>query len=85
MIFITPKKLSALKGKGIVEVDGAGLYCCLTTRENYMKNIFKPYDKILGPDFDFGINLRQRGLKIILTIQSSATSYKERVANCIKL
>jgi hypothetical protein len=28
-----------------------------------MKNIFKPYDKVLGPDFDFGINLRQRGLK----------------------
>lgn len=62
-IYNTKEIISIKKGKGIIEVDGAGLYCCLTTKENYMKNIFKPYDKVLGPDFDFGINLRQKGLK----------------------
>lgn len=62
-IYNTKEITSIKKGSGIVEVDGAGLYCCLTTKENYMKNIFKPYDKVLGPDFDFGINLRQKGLK----------------------
>lgn len=54
---------SIKKGFGIEEIDGAGLYCCLTTKENYLKNLFKPFDKILGPDFDFGINLRKQGLK----------------------
>lgn len=50
-------------GQGIEAVDGAGLYCCFTTRENYMKNVFKPFDSILGPDVDFGINLRKQGFK----------------------
>ena len=62
-IYDTKQVTSIKKGTGVVEVDGAGLYCCLTTKENYMKNIFKPYDKILGPDFDFGITLRKKGLK----------------------
>lgn len=54
---------SIKKGQGIEEVDGAGLYCCFTTKENYIKNLFKPFENILGPDFDFGINLRRWGLK----------------------
>jgi len=27
-----------------------------------MKNFFKPFENILGPDFDFGVNLRKQGL-----------------------
>lgn len=54
---------SIQKGQGLQEVDGAGLYCCLTTRENYMKHNFQPFEKILGPDAGFGFELRKRGLK----------------------
>jgi len=46
-----------------IEVDAAGIYCMLTRRENYMEHEFKPYGEILGPDFDFGISLRQGGHK----------------------
>jgi len=53
---------SIKQGKEIEKVDAAGLFCCLTTKENYMKNVFKPFDSILGPDVDFGINLRKQGL-----------------------
>lgn len=47
----------------LVEVDAAGFYCCLIKRENYMNTDFKPFENILGPDVDFGIKLRQSGLK----------------------
>lgn len=53
---------SIKKGTGIEEIDAAGIYCCFTTKENYIKNFFKPFENILGPDVDFGINLRRRGL-----------------------
>ncbi len=59
-----PKRIeSVVRGKGIEEIDASGLYCCLTTKENYVKNFFKPFELVLGPDTDFGINLRQRGLR----------------------
>lgn len=45
----------------IVRVSAAGLYCCLTKREHYVNNIFEPYEKILGPDVDFGISLSLKG------------------------
>jgi hypothetical protein len=45
------------------EVDGTGLYCCLTRKEYYLQNDFKPFLDILGPDVDFGINLRKKGLR----------------------
>jgi len=53
---------SAPKGKGMLEVDAAGFFCCLTKREYYMKHHFEPYDTILGPDVNYGIYLRQMGL-----------------------
>jgi len=49
--------------EGVEEVDGAGLYCCLTTKENYLKHRFEPFEKILGPDAGFGFELRKQGLK----------------------
>lgn len=59
-----PTKIeSVLMEKGLKEIDAAGIYCCFTTKENYIKNNFKPYDEILGPDVQFGIYLRQQGLK----------------------
>jgi hypothetical protein len=48
--------------KGIRNIDTAGLYCCLTSKDSYMKAVFEPFGKILGPDFTFGLSLRRLGL-----------------------
>lgn len=63
------------------EVDAAGIYCMLTKYESYIKNEFKPYLKILGPDFDFGINLRKQGLKnyIVPNIKCGHMTPKETI------
>ncbi len=50
------------KSWGLVEVDAAGLYCCLVSRSNYLSGTFEPFEKILGPDFTFGLSLRRKGL-----------------------
>lgn len=42
-------------------VDAAGLYCCLTRYSFYKDGCFMPFEKILGPDFTFGIVLRRAG------------------------
>jgi hypothetical protein len=49
--------------KGIKEVDATGLYFGLVKTENYLNHTFKPFEKVLGPDTDFGISLRQKGFK----------------------
>ncbi len=47
----------------LVEVDAAGLYCCLMKMDVYMDHKFEPFEKILGPDFDMGLKLRQKGYR----------------------
>ena len=46
---------------GLVKVSAAGFYCCLTRRVNYIRGDFNPFDKILGPDFSYGLNLKREG------------------------
>lgn len=59
-----PKQITSVpNGEGLVEVDAAGFYCCLVKYENYMRHDFKPFEDILGPDVNFGIELRKIGLK----------------------
>lgn len=59
-----PSKITSIKvPQEFREIDAAGLYCLLTRKEHYLKHDFKPFDTILGPDFDFGITLRQQGFK----------------------
>jgi hypothetical protein len=53
--------MSIPKMEGIVQVDAAGLYCCLISTTIYKSHTFEPFDKILGPDFDFGVKLREKG------------------------
>lgn len=48
---------------GLTEVDAAGLYCCLIKAGNYLPHVFKPFDRILGPDVDFGLTLGIKGLE----------------------
>jgi hypothetical protein len=57
------KVLSIPNGEGLQAVDAAGIYCCLTKKEHYISHIFTPFENVLGPDFDWGIHLRQRGLQ----------------------
>jgi GT2 family glycosyltransferase len=54
---------SELPQEGIQEIDAAGFYCCLVKKNNYIEHNFEPYQKILGPDFNFGLYLRKKGLK----------------------
>ena len=57
-----PEEITSIaRGEGIVTVDAAGLYCCLIKRDHYMKHFFKPFQDILGPDVDFGLELRKQG------------------------
>jgi len=46
----------------IKHIDASGIYCLLTKFEIYMSHTFKVYgENELGPDFDFGIELRKQG------------------------
>ena len=58
----TKIKSTALK-QGVHKVDASGLYCLLTKKENYVKHTFEPFEDVLGPDFNYGIQLRRQGLE----------------------
>lgn len=49
------------KDKGIVEVDATGMYACMLRKDLYMEHNFEPYEQILGPDVNLGMDLRKRG------------------------
>lgn len=57
------KITSIKKAEGLEKVDAAGFYCALTKYENYMGHKFQAYEDILGPDFHYGVTLRQSGLE----------------------
>lgn len=60
----TPTEITTVpKGSGFATIDAAGLYCCFVKRDTYMKHFFEPFQDILGPDVQFGLALRQQGLK----------------------
>lgn len=49
--------------EGIQEIDAGGFYCFLTRASTYKEHHFKPFDNnSLGPDVNFGIELRRIGL-----------------------
>ncbi len=49
---------------GVKQVDAGGFYCFMTKSEYYVNHDFKPFDNNgLGPDVDFGIEMRRQGLK----------------------
>lgn len=59
--------------KLLEEVDATGFYCALTKAENYLKHDFQPFEKILGPDVNYGISLRRVGLKNYVSHQIRCT------------
>lgn len=62
-VYVPTKIESPYLETGLQEIDAAGLYCCLVRRDIYMNHYFKPFEDILGPDVDFGIELRKQGYK----------------------
>ena len=53
----------ALMKDPVQPIDAGGMYCFLTRSENYLNHEFKPFDRnALGPDVDWGIELRRQGL-----------------------
>lgn len=47
--------------QSIQKVDASGFYCLLTKKENYIKHNFTQFEGVLGPDFEYGLRLRQKG------------------------
>lgn len=60
----SPTKIeSLLVGDGIQEIDAGGFYCFLTQTQTYKLHEFKSFDgNLLGPDVDFGVELRRQGV-----------------------
>lgn len=61
-----PKHIESvpLRQTGIGDVDAAGFYCYLTKRENFVNHRFDTFEgkrNTLGPDFNFGLTMRQEG------------------------
>jgi hypothetical protein len=63
-IYDTKKFTSLPLGDGLQEIDAGGFYCFLTKYEYYVNHDFKPYENnVLGPDIDYGIAMRQQGMR----------------------
>ena len=63
-IYDTKKFTSLPLGEGLQEIDAGGFYCFLTKYEHYVNHNFKPYENnVLGPDIDYGIAMRQQGMR----------------------
>jgi len=60
-----PTEVTSLPmSEGLVEIDAGGFYCFITKTEYYKQHTFKPFDgNGLGPDVDFSLELRRKGLK----------------------
>lgn len=58
--------VSMHKADGVVDIDAGGFYCFITKSEYYKEHEFKPFDgNGLGPDVDFSLSLRRKGLKVL--------------------
>lgn len=55
--------LIPLKDGGIEEIDGGGFYCYLTRTDLYKEAKYHWHDECFGPDVNYGIELRKKGLK----------------------
>lgn len=63
-IYEPTKITSATPNKGVLPIDAGGFYCYLTRKVDFVKHDYKPFDgNSLGPDVDFGIELRRAGIQ----------------------
>lgn len=47
--------------EGVMPIHASGLYCCMFRTKDYLEHEFKPFENVLGPDFDFGVALCNKG------------------------
>lgn len=76
-----PKHIYSVKpGEGLQDIDAGGLYCALVSFEHYMDHKFEPFDKVgrngLGCDVNFGLWLKNKGLRVILNWEVTCGHYK---------
>lgn len=62
-VYNPQKIISSPLHTGIQQVHASGIYCMLTRATTYLKHKFEPYQKVLGPDVNYGIWLCQQGYK----------------------
>ncbi len=63
-IYEPTKFTTQLPSDELQEIDAGGLFCFLTRFETYAKHEFKTFDNnALGPDVNFGMSLRQQGMR----------------------
>ena len=60
-VYETTKISSSGLKEGVHKIDASGFYCLLTKKENYIKHNFQSFQDILGPDVNFGIEMRRQG------------------------
>lgn len=74
-----PTKIcSQTRNHNLKESDAGGLYCVLTKAENYLAHDFKAYYDALGPDFNYGLDLRNQGYKNYTDWELFCEHYGER-------
>lgn len=64
--------------QGIHEIDASGFYCMLTKKDTYMKHNFEPYEDVLGPDFNYGLSLRQQGYRNYVNFDVQCTHLTQK-------
>lgn len=66
---------------GVQEIDAGGLYCALVEAKVYLKHHFQPFDKVgtngLSCDVNFGLWLRQLGMKVVMNWDVQCGHYKD--------
>lgn len=59
-----PKTITSVERSDTLQpLDATGFYFGLTKFDNYQRHNFKPFEQSLGPDFQYGLTLRQQGLQ----------------------
>ena len=63
-VYETKEIYSLLPGEDIQEIDAAGFYCYLTTRDRYIEIEYDVWlNNVLGPDVGWSMAMRQAGYK----------------------
>lgn len=64
----------------LIEIDAGGFYCYLTKHEEYIRHEYKPFEdgSQFGPDVDYGLSLRRKGLMNYIDVNIVCDHYDEK-------
>lgn len=78
-IYDTKVFTSMMPDKGVQEIDCGGFYCYLTKYDTYTNHNYEPFDKGgMGPDVEFGLYLRQQGMRNYIDWSVKCAHYIEK-------